>query len=139
MEEDLVFARKDYREYSGFDVATYTCGDISLVMEHYKDFDEAVAKWNERKKKINWENLLIATITESPEVLREFDALPYDKKVCFVPFKSDLDSAFYINPDTREDTKWIWHIVHRSVAEMKFHYDPFDMLLYGKKTPLIEM
>ena len=138
MEKDLVFARKDYREYSGFDVATYACGDISLVMEHYRDFDEAVTKWNERKKKINWDNLLIATITESPEVLREFDTLPYDKKVCFVPFKSDLKSAFYI-PDTGKGTKWIWHIVHRSVAEMKFYYDPFDMLLYGKKTPLIDM
>ena len=139
MEENLVFKDKAYRNYSKFDVATYTCGDVSLVMEHYKDFDEAVRKWNERKKKINWDNLFVVTIAEDPEILREFDSMPYNKKACFVPFKSDLDSAYYINPDTREDTKWIWHIVHRSTLDMKFFYDPFDMLLYGKKTPLIDM
>lgn len=139
MDENLVFKSKAYRDYSGFDVATYTCGNVSLVMEHYKDFDEAVKKWDERKKKINWDNLLIVTITGNPEILREFDTLPYDKKVCFVPFKSDLKSAFYINPDTGGNTKVLWHIVHRSVAEMKFYYDPFDMLLYGKKTQLIDM
>ena len=139
MEEDLVFKSKEYKAYAGFEIATYTCEDVSIVMEHYKDFDEAVRKWNERKKRINWDNLLIVNILEDPELLREFDAMPYDKKVCFVPFKSDLPSAFYIDPNkrTRENT-WIWHIVHYALMDKVFYYDPFDMLLYGKKTPLIE-
>ena len=140
MEEDLVFKSKEYKAYAGFEIATYTCEDVSIVMEHYKDFDEAVRKWNERKKRINWDNLLIVNILEDPELLREFDAMPYDKKVCFVPFKSDLPSAFYIDPNkrTRENT-WIWHIVHYALMDKVFYYDPFDMLLYGKKTPLIDM
>lgn len=139
MEEELIFKEKKYRESYGFDIATFTCGNVSIVMEHYCDFNEAVDLWNERKKRINWNNLLVVTITEDPEILREFDALPYEKKICFVSFKSDLDSAWYINPETRKDTKKLWDIVHLSVLGMKLYYDPFDMLLYGKKTPLIDM
>ena len=77
--------------------------------------------------------------TESEEILEEFDAFPYDKKVCFVPFKSDLDSAWHINPDIRKDLKTFTRIVNYFGMGEPFYYDPFDMLLYGKKTPLFEM
>ena len=78
--------------------------------------------------------------TEDMEILEQFDALPYGKKVCFVPFKSDLDSAFYIDPKTNT-SKEFWRITHdyaRGYPPPQV-YDMFDMLLYGKKTPLIEM
>ena len=144
MEEDLIFASKEYSDWDGFDVATFTCGNVSILMNHYRDFDEAVAKWNERKTRINWYNLFVVSFTDSPENLQKFDALPYGKKICFVPFESDLDSAFYVPPEIRKqllppDTKEelsMWETVNRSVIDMKFFYDPFDLLLYGKKTPL---
>lgn len=76
--------------------------------------------------------------TESEEILQAFDTLPYGKKVCFVPFKSDLNSAWYINPEIKHGVEF-WDIVNRFGNSDPFYYDPFDMLLYGKKTPLIDM
>ena len=144
MEEDLIFASKEYSDWEGFDVATFTCGNVSILMNHYRDFDEAVAKWNERKTRINWYNLFVVSFTDSPESLQKFDALPHGKKICFVPFESDLDSAFYVPPgirkdllppDTKEESS-MWETVNLSVLKMKFFYDPFDLLLYVKKTRL---
>ncbi len=75
--------------------------------------------------------------TEDEKILAEFDALFYGKKVCFVPFKSDLDSAYYINPKLKDLA--FWNIVNHVCAGNPVVYDPFDMLLYGKKSQLINM
>lgn len=74
--------------------------------------------------------------TENPEVLNKFDKLPYNKKVCFVPFKSDLESAFYIDAEKYSDEPF-GHLVNLSATGALNFYDMWDMLLYGKKTPLI--
>ena len=139
MEEKLVFQGTEFEKMLKFDYPIYALGDISWHMNHYKNFDEAVAKWNERKQRINWYNMFVAMHTEDPKVLEQFDELPYGKKVCFVPFKSDLDSAFYINREIKKNEPFI-RIVHLFArGDAPAYYDMFDMLLYGKKTPLIEM
>lgn len=71
-------------------------GDIYLYFKHYKTFDEGVSKWNERKKRINWNKIFIMmtdrhldiendAVASSCEdsVFEQFDALPYENKVCF--------------------------------------------------------
>ena len=113
-------------------------GNIYLNMMHYKEVDDAIAKWNERKHRINWYNLLVIVPTENEKILEQFDALPYGKKVCFVPFKSELDSAWYINREIQSNKKF-WDVINHFGMGKPFYYDPFDMLLYGKKTPLIDM
>ena len=138
MEERLVFQKTAFEGNLKFDYPIYALGNISLNMNHYRNFEEAVEKWNQRKQRINWYNLFVTMHTENEEILEKFDALPYGKKVCFVPFKSDLDSAWYINPEIKEDDSF-GHRVHLYALGDPFYYDVFDMLLYGKKTPLIEM
>ena len=139
MEEKLVFQKTAFENNLKFDYPIYTLGNISLNMNHYPNFDEAVAKWNSRKQRLNWYNLFVEMHTDDPKLLEEFDSLPYGKKVCFVPFKSNLDSAWYINPEIKndQDFKLIVHWFARGDAPC--YYDMFDMLLYGKKTPLIDM
>jgi len=73
------------------------------------------------------------------KLLQEFDSLHYEKKVCFVPFKSNLDSAFYLNPKIDKKAKSFPDIVNSFGFGHVIYYDLFDMLLYGKKTPLIDM
>ena len=138
MAEELVFKESRYQTVLKFDYPIFTMGNVSVYMNHYPDFDEAVRKWNERKARINWYNLFVTMYTEDPEVLKKFDELPYGKKVCFVPFKSNLDSAFYINRDLKPEEQF-WRIVNLSAYGDLFYYDPFDMLLYGKKTQLVDM
>ena len=125
-------------------------GDIVVSAFHYENFENFIEMWERRKPRINWDNILIEMYlnNEDREALRQFDALPYEKKVCFVPFKSDLPSAFYIPTEVRKAKAREWNnsnvlelreFVNVSVIKMDLCYDPFDMLLYGKKTPLIDM
>ena len=139
MEEKLVFQKTAFERNLKFDYPIFTMGNVSVYMNHYPDFDVAVAKWNERKQRINWYNLFVMAYTENSEILEEFDTLPFGKKVCFVPFKSDLDSAFYINCNMRKDLQYLWQFVNDFAKGQPFYYDVFDMLLYGKKTQLIDM
>ena len=139
MEKKLVFKEKKWQSaLGGFYYPVFTLGDVTLYMNHYPDFDEAQNKWYERKSRINWDNLFVTMYTEDEKILERFDGLPFSKKACFVPFKSDLDSAWYINPEIKKGEPF-WRIVNLFGYGDPFYYDPFDMLLYGKKTPLIEM
>ena len=138
LEENVVFVKTEFDSFLKADYPLAMLGNISLRFNHYKNFDEAFTKWNERKQRINWYNLFVTMNTESEEILERFDALPYGKKFCFVPFKSDLDSACYINPETVKG-KAFWQItLDYARGYPPAFYDMFDMLLYGKKTPLIE-
>ncbi len=114
-------------------------GNIELNMMHYKKVDDAISKWNTRKQRINWYNLLAVIATSDEKILELFDALPYGKKICFVPFKSDLDSAFYIHPEIDKQATSFADSINRFGWGHVIYYDLFDMLLYGKKTPLIDM
>ena len=138
MEEKPILKEMTWQTDLKFYYPIVTLKDINIYMNHYPDFDKAVAKWNERKQKINWYNLFVTAYTGDKKILEQFDALPYAKKVCFVPFKSDLDSAWYINPEIKKGWEF-WNIVNHFAMGIPFYYDVFDMLLYGKKTPLIEM
>ena len=139
MEKDLIYKGTTFDSRKTFEFPLAMLGDITLNMMHYKTFEEAVDAWEKRKARINWDNLIVMMITTDKNTLEQFDALPYDKKVCFVPFKSDLNSAFYIEPKLTEKLPRFVDIVNASSQGQPFYYDPFDMLLYGKKTPLIDM
>ena len=61
--------------------------DIEVVFLHYKSEEEAYQKWNRRKKRINYNNLIFKfndmNLAKKEDVLK-FDALPYKNKICFV-------------------------------------------------------
>ena len=141
MEENLVLKKTIFYEPGKYYYPVFTLGNVDIFMNHYPDFDEAKSKWNERKQKINWYNLFVTMYTDDEKFLREFNALPYGKKVCFVSFPSDLDSAWYINPEVDFDRRdpHFYEVVNNFARGKIFYYDIFDMLLYGKKTPLIDM
>lgn len=111
-------------------------GNIELHMNHYPNTEEAIKTWQRRRARINWFNILVEMFTEDHGILQEFDNLPYAKKVCFVPFKTDVDSGYYLDKQKYSDPLWL---LTNNIAEGKiFEYDIWDMLLYGKKTPLIK-
>lgn len=83
-----------------FDYPTGMLGDIEIRFNHYSTFDEAVSKWNERKKRINWDNLYILGIDGDNctyESMVKFDQLPFKNKVIFThkPYP-EIKSSFYI-------------------------------------------
>lgn len=138
MEEQLTLKEMVWNDAFKYNHPIATLGNVDFVLNHYPDFNEAVKIWERRKARINWYNLFVTAYTEDEKILEKFDTLPYGKKICLVPFKSDLQSAWYINRDIAKKEHF-WETVNDFANGILFYYDPFDMLLYGKKIQLIDM
>lgn len=67
--------------------------DINLLFVHYKTFEEAKQKWEERFKRVNYDDLYIIMdrgVEASDEIVDEFHRLPYEHKVIFT-HKADTE------------------------------------------------
>lgn len=74
--------------------------DVKIYFLHYKNEDDARKKWEERIKRIDYDNLYILFSDRdgcTKQYLIKFDNLPFKNKVVFVnkPYP-DIKSAFYI-------------------------------------------
>lgn len=60
--------------------------DVRIDFVHYKTKEEAEEKWEERKKRINWDNVFVICCDEglSIDEIKEFDALPFENKIIFL-------------------------------------------------------
>lgn len=61
-------------------------GDVEIVFLHYKSNEEAEGKWERRKKRINWNNLIVKFNDQNlcnEELIYEFDSLKFSNKLCF--------------------------------------------------------
>lgn len=90
-----------------FEFPTGKLADIEIRFNHYNAFEEAVEKWEERKKRINWDNLFILGIDGDNctyETMQRFDNLPFKNKVIFThkPYP-EIESAYYIPGFENED------------------------------------
>lgn len=137
LSSELIFQRMAYNEADNITYPVYKLKNVEINMNHYSDCGIAEAKWYERTERINWDNIFVFMYTDRLDILERFDNLPYKKKACFVPFKSELKSAYYI--DLSILNLPIWDAVNRFGYGWNdvWYYDIFDMLLDGKKTPLI--
>ena len=134
MKEELILEKMQINPDLNINYPVFSISNTSWYMNHYPNVEIAKQKWQERKKKINWFNLLVMMYTDDSATLKEFDKLPYAKKVCFVPFKTELDSGFYIEPEIVRGRAF-WQPVNETSSGL-MNYDLWDLLLYGKKTPL---
>ena len=66
---------------------TAVCEDTLLLFAHYPTYEEGVKKWNERKTRIDWNNLVVIFNSDNVDIVRRFTALPYKRKVCFTGAK----------------------------------------------------
>ncbi len=73
--------------------------DILLFLVHYSSVEEAQRRWNERKKRINWNNIAIMATDRdgmTDELKDRFEKLPY-RKVMFTHLPDEKHpSCFYI-------------------------------------------
>ena len=59
-------------------------GKITIFFVHYKNFEQAKKKWNERRSRINKNNMFFVMIDRdgcTPELAKRFNSLPYKNKV----------------------------------------------------------
>ena len=83
-----------------FDYPCGMIGDVEIRFNHYKTFEQAATKWNERKQRVDWDNLFVVGIDGDGctyESLCRFDALPYTNKVIFThKTYPELFSTYYL-------------------------------------------
>lgn len=75
-------------------------GDIPVHFMHYGTFALAHNKWMERAQRVDFNNLYVMMTEKTGctmELMKEFDALPFDHKVLFthIPYP-ELKCAFYV-------------------------------------------
>lgn len=108
--------------------------DLTLFLVHYSTFDEAKIKWEERKQRVNMNNIrIIGTDRDgcTNELKNRFEALPY-KKVMFTHlYDNEHNSCFYIKG--YENDKQVGTVVEpdgRISGKRKFdQFDWVDFLL----------
>lgn len=72
--------------------------------------------------------------TENKDVALDFSKLPYSKKVCFVPFQTDIESLFSLDFYEKDELSKLefWQIVNGSISGMFECYDLVELLCSGK-------
>lgn len=81
-------------------------GDILLFLVHYSSVEEAQRIWNQRKQRINWNNIAIMATDRdgmTDELKDRFERLPY-RKVMFTHLPDEKHySCFYISGYEKDD------------------------------------
>ncbi len=111
----------------------YTLGEgIEIHMPHAADLNQEEQKWEERVKRINFDNIFVAMFTENIMEAEEFEQLPYSNKVCFVPFQTDFPSCLTIkthecrNPHMHINATW--YSAYGNAEGLYKEYDVLDII-----------
>ena len=113
--------------------------DITLYCVHYKTFEEAKEKWNQRKKRINYDNIYFIMSERdgcTEEDLKKFDMINNKHKVVFVHKNMDnIKSSYYIKgtENTGEDKdihKIIGLTAYKGKWTGKRYIDDFDYVSF---------
>lgn len=108
-------------------------GDIKIHFIHYDSFEEGALKWEERKRRINWDNLFIVGSEKDGctyETIRAFDKLPFENKVIFTHVAyPEFSSACYIKGF--EDKSELGTITNfKNKGLMRRYLDDFDYVKF---------
>ena len=86
--------------------------DLTIYFQHYKDFNSAESKWEERKVRINYNNLFFILIDTFCDVdtVKDFFTIPYKNKIFLTGNKELLinDNCILIINDNQSWFKGDW-------------------------------
>ena len=128
LEKEPVFDRMAYNPEEDFDYPIFDLCGVKLHMYHCRDKEQGLREWNERRARVNRSKLLVTMITESPETAERFDRLPFEKKVCFVPFRTELPSCVFADPGCIPFVSF----VNSFATGTRRLYDPLVLLEEGR-------
>lgn len=83
---------KDYLQKLNYHSPIGKIDDIEVMFLHYKDEQEALQKWERRKKRINWDNILYKFSDQNMctfKEIKKFNDLPVKNKLLFTSRKYD--------------------------------------------------
>lgn len=120
-------------EDNSYDYPTGMLGDIKIHFNHYDSFETAVQKWEQRKKRIDWENLFILAIDGDNctyESMEEFNKLPFKNKVMFTGKEyPEFPSTYYIKGF--EEQGYVGVLIYfRKQFRIRRYLDDFDYISF---------
>lgn len=107
--------------------------NIKINFIHYKTFEEAKTKWDERKQRINYDNLFIIGTDKDNctyETLKAFENLPYENKIIFTHIDySEISSSYCIKGfEDKNELGVITNFKERFL--MRRYLDDFDYVSF---------
>ena len=94
-------------------------GDVTVYFTHYHSREEAEAKWSDRKKRVNYNNLVILMDGDNctDRQIKAFDDLPQQRKAIITMTEHpELASVWTINhPDYKQGQILEYGLVHHSL------------------------
>lgn len=119
--------------------------DVPVSLPHSQNFDIALADWNRRIKRIDFENLIVLMVlpTENDyKIAEEFSVLPFDYKYCFTAKDYNIDSCVHVkgyNEIKHSEYGCLTAYLHKSLYGDFQGIRPFNILnLLCKKQNVIK-
>ncbi len=124
MDTPLCFIKED-----GIDYPVGMLKDAKIYFMHYDTEAEAEAKWNERKQRINYDNLFVLFNDRDGctyDDMIAFEKMPFENKIIFTNKQyPDIKSSFYIRGFENQDSVGnCFDYVPKGLG--KKYYDQFD-------------
>lgn len=113
---------------------------IRIVFNHYPSFEVAASKWEERKKRINWDNIYVVSTFSEPfntpslneKFIKDWNNIPY-KKVVLVDQKFGFEDEYVLKkPKHHYDSVWYFKSVGVFV-NWKRVFNQFDFIEFLNK------
>jgi len=98
--------------------------DILLHFNHYDTFEEAHDCWERRKSRINWNNIIVISQSDSIDVIKEFESIPFEHKYIFTSLDIESPSCLYVNTD---NSGQLWPSV---IATANGNNNYFDLIKF---------
>ncbi|MCQ2387262.1 MAG: DUF1919 domain-containing protein [Clostridia bacterium] len=112
-------------------------GPITIVFTHYDSYEKGVAKWNERKQRIHWDNLYFITSDGNgltKEDMESFESLKANNKVVFTAKKFDYKSTLQLKGFEKEESAKTHMIKRHKIVCAKYVWeDTFDYVSFLNK------
>lgn len=112
-----------------------THGDVHIYFMHYESFEQAVAKWNERKERINYDNLYIIMEAQrcTSDILAKFNDIPYANKVILTDGISEIAHSFPIRSDFYGESYWPSKLLEYPPRGLYRYMEQFDYVTFINK------
>lgn len=98
--------------------------DIEIVFLHYRSDEEAIEKWEKRKKRINLSNLIVKFNDQNEcteKHLIAFEKLPYKNKICFTA--KEYNSCKNLSIISQRNCNYV-------KSDMRAFMKPIDIISY---------
>lgn len=107
--------------------------DIEIHCNHTDSSEEAIAEWNRRVRKVNYNNIFCEMYTENRKTAGVFEKLgKYDHRICFVPWDTNLQHQMKLELGTRQSYFWEAVNSNAGMGNNALTYKLIDLLL-GEK------